>query len=67
MVNNKLRLERQNRIKEIVKTLRKSALNNRFINKKDLVMSICVEYDVQQRKAAEYLRVAEYMIKFNKS
>ena len=59
MVNNLPRIEREKRLKEIIKHLKK-------IKKYDhtkMVMKITVLYSVQQRKAAEYLRVAEFMIK----
>lgn len=62
MVNEKLRAQRKYRIEEILKIIRKRKITDR----KDFVMQICVKYDVQQRKASEYLKVAEYMLKHEK-
>jgi len=59
MVNNKLRDQRQDRINNILKVLKK----RKIINRPEFVMQICIKYGVQQRKAAEYLRIAEFMNK----
>ena len=66
MVNNELRLQRQQRISEIVKMLKQVKKSKRELDRKEFIMQICIEFDVQQRKAAEYLRIAEYMIKHKK-
>ena len=60
MVNNLLRDERTIRINLVKKMIKKSGKN---LNKKFLVMEICVLWGVQQRKASEYIRIAEHMIK----
>ena len=57
MVNPQLRQLRKFRIDEIFKICKKRKITDR----KEFILQICVKYDVQQRKAAEYLRVAEYM------
>lgn len=58
MVNPQLRQERDFRISLIKKTLKK--LKKDF-DRKEFIMQICVNYGVQQRKASEYLKVAEFM------
>lgn len=59
MVNNELRDQRKLRIDNILNILKKHKITNRT----EFVMQICVKYGVQQRKAAEYLRIAEFMNK----
>ncbi len=67
MVNEKLRIQRKTRIAEITKILNKLYSSGKIItNRKDFIMDICVKFDVQQRKASEYLKVAEYMLKHHK-
>ena len=62
MVNKKLQDQRKNRIEEIKKSLEKIYSKGKIIsNRQEFIMQICVKYDVQQRKAAEYLRIAEFM------
>ncbi len=59
MTNFKLRDQRQLRINEILKIIKSRKITCRH----NFVMQICVKYGVQQRKAAEYLRIAEFMNK----
>jgi len=59
MVNEKLRMQRKFRINDILKIIKRHKITDR----KEFIMQICVKYDVQQRKASEYLKVAEYMLK----
>ena len=66
MVNDQLKFQRQGRIKEILKILEKIKLKGRELDKKEFIMQICVKYDVQQRKASEYLKVAQYMLDHQK-
>ncbi len=64
MVNEKLREQRKFRISQILKIIKKLKKKGKVIsNRQEFIMQICVKYDVQQRKAAEYLRVAEFMLK----
>ncbi len=59
MVNEQLSATRKFRIGEILKAIKK----HKIVDKKDLIMQICIKYDCQQRKASEYLKIAEYMLK----
>ena len=60
MVNNLLRDQRTVRINLVKKMIKKSG---KHFDKKFLVMEICVLWGVQQRKASEYIRIAEHMVK----
>jgi len=51
--------ERKLRIQQILDILKK----DKKIDRKDLIFQICIKYDCQQRKASEYLKIAEYMLK----
>lgn len=62
MVNNVLRDQRKNRIAEVLKILKEINKNKKELNKAEFIMQICVKYEVQQRKASEYLKVAQYML-----
>ena len=66
MVNNQLKFQRQGRISEILKILEKIKSKGRDLDVKEFIMQICVKYDVQQRKASEYLKVAQYMLDHQK-
>ena len=66
MVNNQLKFQRQGRIQEILKILKIARDKKRTIDQKEFIMQICVKYDVQQRKASEYLKVAQYMLDHQK-
>ncbi len=60
MVNNLLKNQRIVRINLVKKMIQRAGKN---LNKKHLVMEICVLWGVQQRKASEYIRIAEHMLK----
>ena len=66
MVNNQLKFQRQGRISEILKILEKIKSKGRDLDVKEFIMQICVKYDAQQRKASEYLKVAQYMLDHKK-
>ena len=61
MVNNQLKKQREERIAWIIKFLEKTKSNPD--KKENLVMKICVRFEVSQRKAAEYLRIATFQSK----
>lgn len=61
MVNKQLAIQREIRINEILKILEKIKQKKKELNKKEFIMQICVKYGVQQRKASEYIKVAQYM------
>ncbi len=64
MVNKKLQEQRKFRIDEIKKLLKKLYKDGKVVkNRHNFIMQICVKYGVQQRKASEYLRIAEFMLK----
>ena len=60
MVNNKLKEQREARIAKVMKMVKTAGKN---FDKKNMVMEICIIWGVQQRKAAEYLRIAQHMLK----
>jgi len=62
MVNNQLRDQRKDRIAEILGILKQIKREKKELNKAEFIMQICVKYEVQQRKASEYLKVAQYML-----
>ena len=59
MVNNQLKEERGKRI-ETVKKMVKAAGKN--FDKQHITMEVCTTFEVSQRKAAEYVRIAQYML-----
>ena len=59
MVNPQLKFERNVRINLIKKMIKKAGKN---LVRRNLVMEICILYGVQQRKASEYIKVAQYML-----
>ena len=60
MANNKTRFERISRIKAIYESL--LPIKDTY-DRRTFVLKLCVKYDIAQRKASEYLKVAEYMLK----
>ena len=63
MVNRKLAAEREFRIGEVLKLLKQLKKKGKIISdRRNFIMQICVNYNVQQRKASEYLKVAEFML-----
>ena len=52
--------ERKRRIGELLNILKGCGP---IKDRRELIFQICVKYDCQQRKASEYLKIAEYMLK----
>lgn len=52
--------ERQKRITEILETLKK--LKGKDYDKKNFILEICARYGCQQRRASEYLKIAEHIL-----
>ncbi len=55
--------ERRRRLSEILQTLKDAKKDKKEINRTEFIFQICIKYDCQQRKASEYLKIAEYMLK----
>ncbi len=60
MANNQLKKEREERLAAVKKMVRAAGKN---FDKMHLVMEVCTIFDVSQRKASEYIRIAQHLLK----
>lgn len=60
MPNNVLKKQREERLAAVKKMVKAAGKN---FDKMHLVMEVCTTFDVSQRKASEYVRIAQHQLK----
>jgi hypothetical protein len=55
---NVYQFKREKRIEEITELVKNMKSSGDVFNKKQIIMTIMMKYDVSQRKASEYLEIA---------